>query len=204
MPDHGRVCPWWLAWTFDNPLRRWLHDPRRILGVYVKEAMTVADIGCGMGYFSVAMAQMVGPRGRVLAVDVQAMMLRFVRKRALSAGVADRIETILASEDDIRIASPLDFALAFWVIHEVRDVPRFFAQVAAVLKPGGKLLYTEPDMHVTPERFAEIVAYARNAGFGVIEEPRVRWSRAVALARQAPPSVAGRPGCVRYPGFTRA
>ena len=50
-----------MAWTFDNPLRRWFQDPERILGSFVREGMTVADIGCGMGYFSVAMAKMIGP-----------------------------------------------------------------------------------------------------------------------------------------------
>lgn len=52
-----RVCPWWLAYTFDNPLRRFLHDPVKLLASHVREGMTVADIGCGMGYFMVALAE---------------------------------------------------------------------------------------------------------------------------------------------------
>src|SRR5512134_1835692 len=76
------VCPWWIAWTFDNPLRKRFQDPDRILGGLVREGMTVADIGCGMDYFSVAMAGMVGDKGRVIAVDLQQMMLVLCRKRA--------------------------------------------------------------------------------------------------------------------------
>jgi 2-polyprenyl-3-methyl-5-hydroxy-6-metoxy-1,4-benzoquinol methylase len=74
--DH--VCPWWMAWTFDNPLRKLYQDPERILGSFVRDGMTVADIGCGMGYFSVAMAKMVGPGGRVLSVDLQEKMLQYL------------------------------------------------------------------------------------------------------------------------------
>ena len=56
----GRVCPWWFAYTFDNPLRRLLHNPRKILGPYVKEGDTAVDIGCGMGPFTVELARLVG------------------------------------------------------------------------------------------------------------------------------------------------
>lgn len=178
------VCPWWIAWTFDNPLRRWLHDPDRIVGAYVREGMTVADIGCGMGYFTVAMAGMAGPAGRVIAVDVQQMMLDLLQKRAFRAGVRDRVSTVLAAPDDIRLSDPVDFALAFWMIHEVKDIPRFFGQVGAVLRPGGSLLYAEPRMHVTQKRFEEILGHARNAGFAVSDGPRVGMSRSAVLQRR--------------------
>jgi ubiquinone/menaquinone biosynthesis C-methylase UbiE len=178
-----KVCPWWLAWTFDNPLRTWLHDPQTILGPFIAEGMTIADIGCGMGYFSVAMAKMVGPKGMIIAVDVQQRMLDLCRKRAYRADVSDRIQAILAAGDDIRISGPVDFVLAFWMVHEVKDIPRFFRQVAAVLRPGGKLLYAEPRMHVTQKRFEEIIAHAEMAGFSREAGPRVGLSRAAVLAR---------------------
>jgi ubiquinone/menaquinone biosynthesis C-methylase UbiE len=175
------VCPWWVAWTFDNPIRKWLHDPEKVLGGYVREGMTVADIGCGMGYFSVAMANMVGQQGKVLSIDVQQMMLDLLKKRAYRAGVRDRITTVFAAPDVIKLAAPVDFALAFWMIHEVKDIPRFFGQVATVLTPGGKLLYAEPRVHVTRKRFEVILAHARNAGFAVERGPKVGMSRAAVL-----------------------
>ncbi len=178
-----KVCPWWIAWTFDNPLRKYLHDPLRILGPYVGDGMTVADIGCGMGYFSVAMAKMVGPEGRVIAVDVQQMMLSLCRKRAYRAGVADRINTVLAAGDDINVRGPVDFVLAFWMVHEVKDIPRFLGQLAEVLKPGGKFLYVEPRMHVTQNRFDEILGRARQAAFTVDARPDIRLSRSAVLVR---------------------
>ena len=178
-----KVCPWWLAWTFDNPLRPWLHDPQQIIGPFVGEGMTVADIGCGMGYFSVAMAKMVGPKGKVLAIDLQQMMLDLLRKRVYRAGVGDRISTVLAAADDIRITEPVDFVLAFWMVHEVKDIPRFFGQVAAALRPGGKMLSAEPRMHVSRKRFEEILGLARAQGFSVQEGPRIGMSRSAVLAR---------------------
>ena len=180
------VCPWWLAWTFNNPLRTWLHDPRVILGPYIKEGMTAADIGCGMGYFSVAMARMVGPNGKVLSVDLQQKMLDLCRKRVSRVGVSDRVSTIRAAADDIKISDPVDFVLVFWMVHEVKDIPRFFGQVATVLKPGRNMLYVEPRMHVTQTRFDEILGHARKAGFNVKANPHVGLSRAALLERNTP------------------
>ena len=57
---HQGACTWWIAYTFDNPLRRLIHKPQKILGNYIKEGMTVMDLGCGMGHFSIGMAGLVG------------------------------------------------------------------------------------------------------------------------------------------------
>lgn len=180
--DH--VCPWWLAWTFDNPLRRYFQDPEKITGPYVQEGMTVADIGCGMGYFSIAMAKMAGETGTVIAVDLQQKMLDLMRRRAEKAGVVPRIRPLLATEDDIGIKEPVDFVLAFWMVHEVRDIPRFFAQVSAVLKKSGKVLIAEPKMHVSRRAFEATLEHARKAGFQVSDVPTVNISRAVVLSKK--------------------
>lgn len=181
----AHVCPWWLAYTFDNPARRLLHDPAQLFGPYLREGMTALDIGCGMGYFSIAMAKLVGDRGAVVAVDIQQKMLDVMLRRADSAGVARRIRPHLAADNDIGVAGPVDFALTFWMVHEVPDIPRFFAQVRRALKPGGALFLAEPMMHVPAQRFAEIVETAKNAGFRAEALPKVRFSRA-ALLRNGP------------------
>lgn len=179
--DH--VCPWWLAYTFDNPLRRFLHDPVALLSPYVREGMTVADIGCGMGYFSLALASLAGESGAVIAVDIQRKMLAITARRAERAGVARRIRPVLAASDDIAVREPVDFVLAFWMAHETGDVPRFFRQVFAVLKHGGTMLVAEPRMHVGPRRFQEVQDAARGAGFRMVDAPRVRWSRTMLLSK---------------------
>ncbi len=186
--DH--VCPWWLAFTFDNPLRKFLHDPENILAGLVKPGMTVADIGCGMGYFSIALARMVGPKGRVVSVDIQQEMLDRLLKRARKQGAPDVIEAHLIPKDDIGIREPLDFALAFWMAHETGDIGRFLRQVASVLKPGGRMLIAEPRMHVSARTFQKILQHARDAGLTVMDGPPIRMSRSVVLVKSSEPVVA--------------
>lgn len=179
----GHVCPWWLVYTFDNPLRRLVHDPSALLAGLVREGMTVADIGCGRGYFSIALARMVGDGGAVIAVDVQQKMLDMMMKRAHRAGVAQRIRPVLAAPDDIGVRGPVDFVLAFWMAHEVENAGPFFAQAFSALKAQGKMLVAEPKMHVSRRRFREILQAARDAGFRDSDAPPVRLSRAVLLER---------------------
>ena len=124
MPMRPHVCPWWGGYFIDNRLRRLFHKPEEILGPYVRSGMTVMDVGCGMGLFAIAMARLVGPDGRVIAVDLQQKMLDVLRKRAAKAGVGDRIDTHRCQANALEVAEPVDFALAFYSAHEVPDLPQ--------------------------------------------------------------------------------
>ncbi|MBN1930432.1 MAG: methyltransferase domain-containing protein, partial [Desulfobacterales bacterium] len=104
------VCPWWLAYTFDNPLRGIFHKPEKIFAPYLNEGMTAIDIGCGMGYFSIGMARIVGKTGKLISVDLQQEMLNTLIKRADKMGVAKRITTFLCDENNIGINEKVDFA----------------------------------------------------------------------------------------------
>jgi len=172
------VCPWWLAYTFDNPLRRFLHTPEEIFREYLTPGMTALDIGCGMGYFSIAMAKMVGEGGRVIAVDIQDKMLDVVDKRAKKAGVAHRIQLHKSQEDSLGLTAQADFVLTFWMMHEVPDITRFMEQIHTLIKPTGKYLLTEPVMHVDVSRFEEICECVLRSGFRALDRPRIAMSRA--------------------------
>ncbi len=173
------ICPWWLAYTFDNSLRRYIHDPQIILMPYLQEGMTAIDLGCGMGYFSRAMAKIVGDTGKVISVDLQAEMLAITRKRAERDGVARRMQFLLANEDDFGVTEQVDFALAFWMVHEVTDTGKFLRQIYRILKPAGTFLIAEPKMHVTQARFDSILPFAAEAGFHFTAAPSIRLSRSV-------------------------
>ena len=179
--DH-RVCPWWQAYTFDNPLRKLIHPPQKVLGDYVKEGMTVIDVGCGMGHFSIGMAGLVGSIGKVIAIDLQQKMLDVMRRRALRAGLADRIISYLCQAEEIGIKEQVDFILAFWMVHEVPDQRKFFSQLKSILAPAGNILIAEPKMHVTAKDFESTLNVADAAGLQCLATPHIRFSRTALLA----------------------
>lgn len=172
----AHVCPWWLVWlTINNPLRRLVHDPQKIVGPYVKPGMTALDVGCGVGWFSIPMARMVGEQGRVIAVDLQQQMLDMLQRRALKAGVANRVQLHRCEQDRLGIVLQADFALAFAMLHEVPDLRRLLGEIHGCLKADGRLLVAEPRMHVPRKTFANEVATAEDAGLRLVEEIPVRW-----------------------------
>jgi ubiquinone/menaquinone biosynthesis C-methylase UbiE len=171
-----------MAYLFDNPLRPLIHDPERILGPYVKPGMTVLDIGCGMGFFSLRMARMVGPEGKVISLDIQARMLAILEKRALKRGLCERIEGRLVEEETFPVKRPVDFALCFWMVHEVPDQVLFFKELYLALKPGAQVLIAEPGMrHVKRQDLEETIHIAAGEGFSVTHRPKIRMSHAVVL-----------------------
>ena len=180
---HNMVCPWWLCFTFDNPLRKLLHNPEAILSPYVRLGSTVIDIGPGMGYFSIPLARLVGPAGRVIAIDVQAKMLAALTGRAARSGIAERIQTYLASPDSLGNHPKADFVMAFWMVHEVPDQRTFLKEILGFLKPEGLFLLVEPIFHVSKKSFLRTVETANEIGFIAKDRPKIRLSHSALLTR---------------------
>jgi SAM-dependent methyltransferase len=155
-----RVCPWWIGYFLVSPLRRAFQNPARILAPYVRAGMTVLEPG---------------PR-----------MLDALRRRAASAGLADRVTTRLAQPRNLGVsdlAGQADFVLAFAVVHELPDARAFFAEAAASLKPGGALLLAEPTGHVSADAFADELRAAAAAGLTMREQLSIRSSRSALLIK---------------------
>lgn len=174
-----RVCPWWLCFTFDNPLRRLIHNPEQIVREWLAPGQTAIDIGCGMGYFSLPMARLVGDAGRVIAVDLQDPMLRQLQRRAVQAGLQSRIQPHRCQPDTLAISEPADFVLTFWVVHEVRNQTAFLQEIRNLLKPAAHYLLVEPKLHVSAADFQKTVEMACGVGLTPAAQPQVGLSRAV-------------------------
>jgi len=176
---HSHVCPWWAAYFFDNPLRKLIHNTTRILGPYLGPGMKAIDIGCGMGFFSIGMASLVGEKGTVYALDIQEKMLEIASKRATRTGLDSRITFRLTEPDSLGpdrlgIESMVDFVLAFWVVHEVPDQDRLFSEIQEILKPGGSFLMTEPSFHVKRDQVGRSIEKAASAGLILESRPCIR------------------------------
>jgi ubiquinone/menaquinone biosynthesis C-methylase UbiE len=179
----ARVCPVERAGSLDNRTRRWLQNPRKILGPYIKEGMTVLDLGCGPGFFLIEIAQMVGESGRVIACDLQEGMLQKVRDKVRGTDLEARITLHKCETDRIGWSDEVDFALAFYMVHEIPDQRRLFAELSAILRPEGQILVVEPPFHVSKSAFRETIRVARAAGFTPEEGPKVIFSKTVILKR---------------------
>lgn len=177
------VCPRWFCFTFDNAFRKLIHRPRELILPYLTPGAAALDVGAGIGYFTIPMARAVGPSGRVIAADVQPAMLSAIERRARRAGLSDRVRTHLSQDAALGVAEIVDFALAFWSLHEAPEPAKLLADIQAVLRPGGLFLLVEPRLHVSPQQFEELIAAASASGFSLRDRPKVALSRAALLAR---------------------
>jgi len=178
-----RVCPVERADILDNRIRRWLQDPHKIVGRYIEEGKTVLDLGCGPGFFSIDMAQMVGKSGRVIAADLQEGMLQKLRDKIQGTELEERITLHKCEENKIGVSEEIDFVLAFYMVHEVPNQEEFFNEIGVILKPKGQVLVVEPPFHVSKSAFEETIRKARNAGFTLVERPKVLLSKTAVLKK---------------------
>lgn len=177
------VCPWWLCFTFDNPIRKLLHNPETILSPYVRPGNTVIDIGAGMGYFSIPIARLVGPGGHVTAIDIQAKMLSALTSRARRCGVSERIEPHLVNSDSLGNHPKADFIMAFWMVHEVPNQRAFLTEIFGLLKLEGLFLLAEPILHVPKKSFLRTIQTANQVGFIIKDRPKIHISHSVLFTR---------------------
>lgn len=122
----------------------------------LRSGMIVADVGAGVGYFSIRMAKRVGPDGKVFANDVQPEMLVLLRERAAKAKVQN-IETVLGTEADPKLPKgAMDLILMVDVYHELSQPQSMLRKLRTALKPDGRLVLLEyrkedPRIPIRPE-----------------------------------------------------
>ncbi len=177
--EHTHVCPASHAYALNNIVRRLIHPPVKILQPFISEGQTVLDVGCGPGHFSVAMAKLVGPGGRVIAADLQPEMLEYTKRYARKKKVLQQMSFHTCQKNRIAIEEQVDFALAFYMVHEHPHPQALLEELGEIVKPGGSFLLVEPKIHVSDEDFDEMLNFTRQAGFFPKAIPRVRMSRAV-------------------------
>ncbi len=188
MSDH-HVCPVWVGYFLASPIRALFQNPERILAPHITPGMRVLDVGSAMGFFSLPLARLVRPSGRVICVDLQPKMLDSLTRRARRAGVIDRIETRLCRAESLGVADlhgQIDFAFLFAVVHEVHDAARLFVEVHDALRPGGRALFAEPRGHVPERAFREELSVAERSGLNQHSSLQIPWSHAALLEKRMP------------------
>jgi len=178
-----RVCPVERSGSLDNRIRRWLQNPLKILRPYIKEGMTVLDVGCGPGFFSIDMAQLVGKSGRVIATDLQEGMLQKVANKIKGTKLETRITLHKCEENKIGISNQVDFILLCYVVHEVSKQNELFNEISTILRPAGQVLIIEPPFHVSKSAFQNTLREAKKTGLICNVGPKVLFSKSAIMKK---------------------
>jgi ubiquinone/menaquinone biosynthesis C-methylase UbiE len=176
-----RVCPVEIAGGLDNFVRRLLQNPQKLLRPFIKEGMTVLDLGCGPGFFSIEIAKLLHNSGKVIAADLQEGMLDKVRKKIKGTELEQRVRLHKCKEESIDLTDKVDFVLAFYMIHEVPNQENLFRELKSILNPGGQIFIIEPNFHVTKKTFDSMICIVQSIGFEIENSPKIFFSRTVVL-----------------------
>lgn len=128
----------------DNEKRRADMPPLKTLEMLGYDGSTdMADIGCGIGYFSIPAAELAVASSKIYALDVSVEMLEEVEKRALEAGLTN-IRNITVEEYDLKLEDEaVGYAILSNVLHEIEDKKRYVAEIRRILKNEGILAIIE-------------------------------------------------------------
>jgi ubiquinone/menaquinone biosynthesis C-methylase UbiE len=188
-PAMGYMHMNWL----NRPERIKEEDPQSMLNqLDLKDGMIVCDIGCGDGYHSLQIAPLVGPKGKVIAVDIQPQMLQELSRKMAEKKI-DNIDTILGELWDPKLEpNSVDLVLMVDVYHEFSHPVQMLAAIRSALKPDGRIALVEfrgedPTVLIRPEHKMSKVQilkeYTAN-GFKVAREfDKLPWQHLMFMQR---------------------
>ena len=154
------------AKVFDDPARDAWQKPAEVVTLSaVSPKMTVADLGAGTGYFIPYLARAVGPQGKVLALDVEPDMVRYLKERFAREKIANAEAAQVPYDDPQLPAGKVDRVLIVDTWHHIPDRPAYVKKLARGLTPGGRVVVVDftleaehgPPKHarIPPEKVVE-------------------------------------------------
>ncbi len=132
------------AGWLERPTREKEEAPSKLLpALKLKNGAMVADIGAGSGYYTFRLARLVGPKGKVYAVDIQPEMLALIRQRMKFTGIKN-IEPVKGTLTDPKLpAAAIDLVFLVDVYHEFSHPYEMTVAMIKALKPGGRMVFVE-------------------------------------------------------------
>lgn len=128
----------------DNELRREVFPPKKTLELLgVEKTDTMADIGCGIGYFTIPAAEIIDKNNRIYGLDIEQEMLDEVEVKAASLNIKN-VTTVKTDEYDLKLPdNSVSFGLMVNVLHEIEDKEKLLKEIHRITKENGKLAIIE-------------------------------------------------------------
>ncbi len=125
---------------FDDATRRQWQDPEAILrGIGLKPGLTLMDIGCGNGFFTLPAARITGVNGKIFGLDISSQSIEEIRRKATAESLANLQLTVGRAEETMLCNACADIIFFSIVLHDFQDPSRVLQNARQMIKPGGIL-----------------------------------------------------------------
>lgn len=171
------VCPHWLSFILDNPVRRFFTDREGVVQrLSAQPGDRILELGCGNAFFTPFLLGC-APGVRVVMADIQPQMVTKALKKVHHDSRRYALPLVThAGEISLKNAS-VNSIFLYFVFHEVQGKERAAAELYRVLAPGGHFCLWEPKMEVSVKLMAEFCRMFQAAGFRKVDEAETRWTR---------------------------
>ena len=176
------ICPVTIAGILDSRVRKLFHNPNKILKPFIKKDITALDIGCGSGFFSMEIAELMEGTGKVISVDMQEGMLEILKQKIQGTNFQNNFVLHKCSQNAIGIKENVDFVLMFYMVHEVPSKENLFNEVLPLVNQNGLVMIVEPKL-ISKRKFKEMVNAITKKGFEEYCIPKIPLSRGIVLKK---------------------
>ena len=140
-----------MTWLYKLTGLIW-NPQRHLKKVPLKKGMAVVDYGCGPGRYTLPVAKLVGPKGKVFAMDIQPLAVKMIKEKAAGESLTN-IEAILVDSYDTGIqGSSIDLVLLLDTLHLIKDCQTLFQEIHRILKQDGLLFMDGGHMKISKAR----------------------------------------------------
>lgn len=155
----------------DNPERRQILPPDTVLQkLGLKEDDDMADIGCGIGYFTFPASEIIDSKNNIYAIDISEEMLIEVEKESKEKGI-ENISLIKSTEYDLKLEDEkVSFALMVNVLHETDDKICMLKEIYRILKPSGRIAIVDFEKKQTQSGPPLEHRISKNEAMGLLKE----------------------------------
>ncbi len=146
---------------------KWQKPDEVVAALGLKGSETVADLGAGSGYFTFRIARAV-PKGKAVAIDIEAEMIRHIHHRVTSEGIAN-VEAKLAKPDDPAIPPGADLVFVCDVLHHVESRSAWLRKLYGEMAGGARLVFVEFKSGKLPEGPPEAIKIPKTQMVSLVE-----------------------------------
>lgn len=167
-----------ILYRLDGPLRNSIGENKELAALALADrGQRLLDLGAGSGYITLEAAKIIGDLGQIVALDFSEDLLMVLSEKAQTQGVASLIKTVVSKAEQIPYPDAyFDAVVTSFLFHEVDNLPAVIKEIRRVLRPGGRLVFSDFRRLEDPIRTKQIESWYEKADLDDDDEIHLKYT----------------------------